>query len=71
MGEPILYTREIANQLHEFVGDGVKVYSALIDYQWDCIILQKGDKQVRIFTRNLMQIMRPDGISEYVETIPN
>ncbi len=65
--------KQLADELQSFLGDEYRVCPWLVDYTWDAITVAKGNKEVRIFTRDLTQITRPDGLCEYVETetIPN
>lgn len=64
-------SKEYALELQSVLGDGFEVRGWVVDYTWDAVTIHRGDKEIRIFTRDLTQITKPNGLSEYVETIAN
>ena len=61
-------TKEQALELQELLGDEFMVRPWVVDYTWDAITISKGGKEIRIFTRDLTQVVKPNGLWEYVES---
>lgn len=45
--------KETALELQELLGSEFKVRAWVVDYTWDAITISKGDKEMRIYPRDI------------------